>query len=79
MWGNTALLLGAQFEWAPNTFMDSRNKAPFAVSLWFAPAKRLRSSAAELPAVGSGNPIGGCDEVEMPEATMDLGWMDALE
>ena len=78
---NTALLLGAQFEWSPNTFMDSGNQAPFAVSLWFAPARRLRSSAAELPAVVvSGNPIGaGCDEVEMPEATMDLGWMDALE
>ena len=53
---------------------------------WFAPAKRL-SSAVLLPAVVSGNPIGRargrCDEVEMPEATMDGrtdgrmdGWMD---
>ena len=52
---------------------------------WFAPAKRL-SSAVLLPAVVSGNPIGRargrCDEVEMPEATMDGrtdgrmdGWM----
>ena len=60
--------------------MDSGNKAPSASLLWFAPVKRLRSSVAELPVVVSGNPIGaGCDEVEMPEATMDLGWMDALE
>ena len=31
--GNTALLHGAQFEWAPNTFMDSGIKALFAVSM----------------------------------------------
>ena len=59
--------------------MDSGNKAPFAVSLWFAPARRLRSSAAELPvAVVSGNPIGAVDvmksKCQKPQWTWD-GWM----
>ena len=65
----------------PTHLWIQATKRPSPSLLWFAPARRLRSSAAGLPAVVvSGNPIGaGCDEVEMPEATMDLGWMDALE